>query len=133
MKSEKLSTFLRLISWISQFYIAAVLFQSMYYKLVETADWVYLFAELGLEPFGRWGVAIIELITGIILLIPSKAWIGAVLTMLLTGVAIILHSTVLGIDFRDDGGSQFYLSILLFSCATLVLFLRKGISSSVLK
>lgn len=126
MKSSKRSVTLLVLSWAAQLYVAGMLFQSMYYKFIEVADWVFLFAELGMEPFGRWSVAVIELIAALALLIPSKAWAGAVLTMLLTGVAIILHGTVLGIDFRDDGGSQFYLSILLFVGGALILFLRKG-------
>lgn len=127
MKSNKRSVTLLVLSWAVKLYVAIMLLQSMYYKIIEVADWVFLFAELGMEPYGRWVVAIYEFIAALLLLIPSKAWSGAVLTMSLTGVAIVLHSTVLGIDFRDDGGSQFYLSILLFVSGVLILYLRKGL------
>ncbi len=60
---------------------ALILVQTLYFKYSGTPESVYIFETLGLEPHGRIGSGIAELIAAILLLIPKTAWAGAGLSL----------------------------------------------------
>ena len=64
----------------------------------ETLVLVKKFAKLGVEWWGRIGTGIIELIIGLLLLIPATAFIGAFLESVLMIGAIFSHLLVIGIE-----------------------------------
>ena len=73
-----------------------------------------------MEPFGRIGSGVAELIAAILLLIPRTTWMGAVLGLGIISGAILSHLTILGIEVQNDGGTLFILAIIIFiSCAIL--------------
>ncbi len=118
------------ISWILRILAAIILLQTLYFKFTGAAESIELFTKLGVEPVGRIGIGIIELITGIALLIPRTVFIGAVLgTGIMLG-AILSHVFVLGISSNGDGGLLFLLAIVVLICSISLLFLHKtkGIS-----
>jgi uncharacterized membrane protein YphA (DoxX/SURF4 family) len=118
------------ISWILRILAAIILLQTLYFKFTGAAESIELFTKLGIEPIGRIGIGIIELITGIALLIPRTVFIGAVLgTGIMLG-AILSHVFVLGISSNGDGGLLFLLAIVVLICSISLLFLHKtkGIS-----
>lgn len=61
--------------------IAIILVQTLRYKFTAHPDSVYIFTKVGLEPYGRIAIGFIELISGILLLIPKTVWLGAGLTV----------------------------------------------------
>jgi len=71
-----------IISWVIKLIAVVILMQTLYFKFTGAEESVYLFSTLGVEPFGRIGSGIVELIASILLLIPSKAFYGAVLGFL---------------------------------------------------
>ena len=73
-----------------------------------------------MEPYGRIGTGIGELIAGILLLWPKKSHYGAFLSLGLISGAILMHLTILGIDVQNDGGKVFYLAIITFVCNLIV-------------
>jgi uncharacterized membrane protein YphA (DoxX/SURF4 family) len=101
-----------IISWILRIAAAAILLQTLYFKFTGHPESVELFTKLGVEPWGRIGTGVIELITGIILLIPATAFVGAFLGIGLMSGAILSHLTVIGIASKGDGGQLFMLAII---------------------
>ncbi len=116
-------------SWILQIVAAIILLQTLYFKFSGHPESVELFTKLGVEPWGRIGTGIIELIAGLLLLIPSTVFVGAFVGVGLMLGAILSHLTVIGIQSKGDGGELFMLAtIVLVCCTTLcVLHLQQGI------
>jgi uncharacterized membrane protein YphA (DoxX/SURF4 family) len=115
-----------IISWILRVIAAAILLQTLYFKLTANPESVELFTKLGVEPWGRIGTAIIELIAGILLLIPSTVFIGAFLGVGLMAGAIMSHLTVIGIESKGDGGQLFMLAIVVLICCLLLIIIHRA-------
>ncbi|MCB0400268.1 MAG: DoxX family protein [Winogradskyella sp.] len=115
MKSNKIILVLRIA-------VAIILIQTLRFKFTAHPDSVYIFETVGLEPYGRIGIGILELIAGILLLIPKTIWAGALLTIGLIGGAIMMHLTQLGIEVNGDGGVLFYTAIITFLLSVIILF-----------
>lgn len=102
--------------------VAIILIQTLRFKFTAHPDSVYIFETLGLEPYGRIGIGILELIAGLLLLFPKTVWAGAVLTLGLIGGAIMMHLTKLGIEVRGDKGVLFYTAIITFILTAVILY-----------
>jgi len=105
--------------------VAVILIQTLRFKFTAHEDSVYIFETVGLEPFGRIGIGIVELIAGILLLIPKTVWAGATITLGVIGGAIMMHLTQLGIEVRGDGGVLFYTAVVTFILSAIILFIHK--------
>ncbi len=114
-----------IISWILRIAAAAILLQTLYFKFTGHPESVELFTKLGVEPWGRIGTGVIELITGIILLIPATAFIGAFLGIGLMSGAILSHLTVIGIESKGDGGQLFMLAIIVIILCIAIVLIHK--------
>lgn len=101
--------------------ISVLLLQTLRYKFTAHPDSVYIFTKVGLEPFGRIGIGILELFPAVLILIPKTIWAGAFLTIGIICGAILMHLTILGIEINNDGGLLFYMaiSVLIFSLIVL--------------
>jgi uncharacterized membrane protein YphA (DoxX/SURF4 family) len=84
-------------AWLLQITVAIVIGASAIAKLVGNADTVMIFENLGMEPTGRYLIAILELTAALLLLIPFSAAWGAVLAWGLMSGALIAHLTKLGL------------------------------------
>lgn len=117
------------ISIVLRLVAAVILLQTLYFKFTAQPESVELFTKLGVEPWGRIGTGIIELVASILLLFPSTVIIGALLGMGLMGGAILSHLAVMGIESKGDGGQLFMLAIIVLLCCftTLILHKEKGI------
>lgn len=116
----------KVFSWIVRTIAAIILLQTLYFKFTAHPDSVYIFSTLGLEPWGRIGIGIAELITAILLLLPNMAGIGALLGMGLMAGAIFSHLTQLGISVNNDKGMLFGLAVAVFVCCLIVLYLHQN-------
>ena len=114
-----------IFSWALRIVAAVILLQTLYFKFTGHPESVDLFTKLGVEPWGRIGTGVIELITGILLLIPSTVFVGAVLGIGLMAGAILSHLTVIGIESKGDGGQLFMLAIIVTVCCLVILLLHK--------
>ncbi len=114
------------ISWVAQILAAVILLQTLFFKLSEAPESVYIFESVGMEPVGRIGSAIVEGIAGVLLLVPAFAWAGAVIALGVISGAIFFHLTSLGIVVMDDGGTLFILALIVFGASLAVLALRKS-------
>lgn len=102
--------------------VAVILIQTLRFKLTAHPDSVYIFTQVGLEPYGRIGIGIVELIAGILLLIPRTVWIGAGITAGVIGGAVMMHLTSLGIEVKGDGGALFYTAIFVLLASIILLY-----------
>ncbi len=114
-----------IISWLLRITAAVILLQTLYFKFTGHPESVALFTKLGVEPWGRFATGIIELLTGILLLIPATASIGALLGIGLMVGAIASHLTVIGIESQGDGGQLFMLAWIVLGCCLLTLWLHR--------
>ncbi|TWO30883.1 DoxX family protein [Seonamhaeicola sediminis] len=105
--------------------VAIILLQTLRFKFTAHPDSVYIFSKVGLEPLGRIIIGILELIAGVLLLIPKTVWVGATLSLVIIGGAIIIHFTKLGIEINNDGGTLFATAIITFLLSAMILFIHK--------
>src|SRR5262245_44656178 len=115
----------RVLSWILQLAVAAILFQTLFFKFSAAPESVYIFSKLGLEPWGRIGSGVVELVATILLLIPATVNLGALLALGVITGAIASHLTTLGIVVLDDGGLLFVLALIVFVGSAVILVLRR--------
>jgi uncharacterized membrane protein YphA (DoxX/SURF4 family) len=111
---------------------AVILLQTLYFKFSGHPESVELFTKLGVEPWGRIGTGIIELIASILLLLPSTVFIGAFLGIGLMSGAILSHLTVIGIESKGDGGQLFMLAVIVLTCCLIIAVLHKSQGLSLL-
>jgi len=115
-----------ILSWTLQFVSAAILFQTLFFKFTAADESVYIFKTLGMEPWGRIGSGVAELVACVLLLVPRTVPLGALIALGVISGAILSHLTKLGIVVEDDGGLLFALALTVFaSCATILIIRRR--------
>lgn len=115
-----------IISWVLQAVAAAILLQTLFFKFTGAPESVYIFTTLGMEPWGRIGSGVVELIASILLLTPRTVIFGAALGLGVIIGAIGSHLTKLGIVVQDDGGLLFTLACVVFASCAAILWLRRA-------
>ncbi|MDQ8205279.1 DoxX family protein [Pelagicoccus sp. SDUM812003] len=85
-----------LISWILRIVVALILGPAVYFKFSSADAAIQNFTTLGMEPSGRYIVAMLELITVLLLLTPQGVVWGAILGWGVMSGALIAHATELG-------------------------------------
>lgn len=115
------------VTWALRLVAAAILLQTLFFKFSGAEESVYIFSRVGLEPVGRIGSGIAELIAAVLLLIPSTVALGAALSVGVMSGALFFHLTLLGIEVKGDGGLLFGLAAVVFvsAFALLVIFRRQ--------
>lgn len=104
---------------------AVLLLQTLFFKFTGAEESVYIFSQLGVEPWGRIATGYMELIAAVLLLLPATIIPGALLAIGIMTGAIASHILKLGIVVQNDGGLLFvYACIVLFS-AIILLVLHK--------
>ena len=118
------------VLWALRVLPAVILLQTLFFKFSAAEESVYIFSTLGMEPWGRIGCGIVELVAALLLLYPKTSWLGASLGLGVMSGAIFFHLTRLGISVRNDGGLLFlYALIVFFSCACLLFIYRYEITN----
>lgn len=117
--------FKTITSWVLRIAAAIILLQTLYFKFSAHHESVMLFTKLGVEPWGRIGTGVIELITAALLLIPATVFVGAFIGIGLMVGAILSHIAVIGIESNGDGGQLFMLAIIVFLDCLLIMLLHK--------
>ena len=115
----------RTASWIFQIIAAAILFQTLFFKFTGAAESKHIFTVLGVEPWGRIGTGMVELVAGGLLLSGRHVVLGALLSLGLMSGAIFSHLTKLGVVVQDDGGLLFALAVTVFGASAIVVWLRR--------
>ena len=114
--------------WFLRLVAATIMLQTLFFKFSGAEESVYIFTKLGIEPWGRIGTGIIELIASILILYPRTTAFGAVIGIGVMAGAIFSHITKLGIVVMNDGGQLFIYAVLVFiSCALLFTIYRRQV------
>ena len=113
------------LSWVLRIIAAGIFLQTLFFKFTKSEESVYIFSTLGMEPFGRIGSGIAELIASVLILIPRTTVYGALLGLGIMAGAIASRVLVLGIEVKNDGGLLFGLAIVAFICCTILAYQRK--------
>ena len=119
MKTSIFTTIIKLIA-------VAILLQTLYFKFSGAEESVYIFTKLGIEPYGRIGSGIVELIASILILIPRTTLIGAILGLGTMFGAIFSHIFALGIVVKNDGGTLFALAVVTLVCCLLLIYQQRS-------
>ena len=114
-------------SWALRLIVAVILLQTLFFKFSAARESVYIFTTLGMEPWGRIGSGIFELVASILLVVPSTVTVGAAMALAATGSAILFHLTRLGIALTPvgDHGELFTLAIAVTICSIIVLLMHR--------
>jgi uncharacterized membrane protein YphA (DoxX/SURF4 family) len=119
--------------WLLRIIAALILLQTLFFKFSGAEESIYIFSSIGMEPWGRIGTGVLELIAALLILYPLTTAIGAALGMGLMAGAIFFHLTKLGIVVKDDGGLLFTYALVVFiSCAILLFVYRKDLMNFIL-
>ncbi len=113
--------------WILKILAAVILLQTLYFKFTAHPQSVQLFTTLGMEPWGRIGTGVAELIASILILIPRTTLLGALMGLGLMAGAIFFHLTKLGVNFGGDVVLFMYALIVFACCLALIIIYRKNI------
>jgi putative oxidoreductase len=114
-----------ILFWVARIIAALILLQTLFFKFTGAPESVELFTRLGVEPWGRVGTGMLELVTAVLILIPATVWLGAVLAIGLMSGAIASHILVIGV-VRDDGGQLFLYAVIVLVCALFSFWMSKS-------
>ncbi len=114
-----------ILFWAVRVVAALIMLQTLYFKFTGAEESIYIFTQVGMEPFGRIGVGVMELIASALILIPATVWAGAILALGLMGGAIMMHLTLLGIEVQGDGGYLFFLALTVAVCSAIAFWMSR--------
>jgi hypothetical protein len=112
--------------WIIKLIAVIILVQTLFFKFTAAEESVYIFTKLGVEPFGRIGSGVVELIASALILIPRTTLLGALLAMGTMMGALVSHLFVLGIEVQNDGGTLFALAIITLICCLILVYNQRN-------
>lgn len=110
--------------WIVRLLAALIMLQSLYFKFSGHEESIQLFTTLGMEPWGRIGTGMIELIASILILYPRTTGSGAALGLGMMSGAIFFHLTTLGLKYGGDYLLFIYALIASVCCLILLIIYR---------
>ena len=111
-------------SLVLRILVVLILGQTLPFKFLGAEESKMLFTQLGMEPWGRYGTGIAELIAIGLILYPRTIVYGAALSVGLMIGALGSHVQVLG--FSGDHGFLAAMATVALAAATTVLFLHRS-------
>lgn len=123
-----------ILPWIPRIIAAVIMLQTLYFKFTASPESVYIFSTLQIEPWGRIGTGVMELIASVLIIMPRTTAFGALIGLGLMGGALFFHLTKLGIEVQNDSGLLFIYALLVFiSCLILVIAFRNQLLHFIIK
>lgn len=118
---------------IGKLLMVVIVGQTLFFKFTGASESIYIFEQLGAEPYGRIGSGIVELLASILILIPRITLLGALLAFATMLGAIASHLFVLGIEVQNDGGTLFFLALITSVCSCYLIFHERNKIADLLK
>jgi putative oxidoreductase len=129
-----MKNFQPILFWGARILAAIIMAQTLYFKFTASEESVYIFTTVGMEPWGRIGIGVLELIASLLILIPSTVWLGSILAVGLMAGALGMHLTLLGIEVKGDGGQLFTYALIVTFCGIYAFWQsRKDIPAGIKK
>ncbi len=106
---------------------AVIMLQTLFFKFTGAQESIDLFTTIAGENEAamRIGTGVIELIASILLFIPKRTWLGALLAAGTMAGAVMSHLTILGIEHNGDGGALFMSAIITLIVSTILLLINR--------
>ena len=106
---------------------AVIMLQTLFFKFSGAQESIDLFTKIAGENEAamRIGTGVIELIASILLFIPKRTWLGALLGAGTMAGAVMSHLTILGIEHNGDGGVLFILAIITLIASTILIIINR--------
>src|SRR5690348_9022793 len=130
---QNLSRAQTVVSWALQLLVAGILLQTLFFKFSAAEESVFIFSSVGrflqlpgVEPWGRIGSGLVELIASLLLIVPATAALGAIVTIGVMAGALASHLLILGIEVKGDGGLLFALALTALVGSAIVLVIRRA-------
>ena len=120
---------LLVVFWLLRVFVGAMFLLAALPKLTGDPAAIDTFTTLGVEPWGRLATGAIEVLAGVLVLVPKTVLIGAVLVAVTMLGALGAHATKLG--FAGDAGGMAVLAALLLVAAIGVVFIALKLRGSV--
>ena len=112
-----------LLIWVLRVVAAVILLQTLFFKFSAAPESVALFTRLGMEPWGRIGTGILELIASILILYPrTTGWGSGLATGLMAGALYFHLNGTLGLKWYGDY-SLFIYALIVFICCVILTFI----------
>lgn len=119
----------KIVAWVLRMVAALIMLQTLFFKFTAAPESVYIFSKLGIEPWGRVGSGVMELLASVLILIPRTTVLGAGLAMGIMAGAVLSHFFILGISIQGDGGQLFiYAWLVLVSASVLFWMYRRQLA-----
>jgi uncharacterized membrane protein YphA (DoxX/SURF4 family) len=112
-------------TWILRLVAVCIMLMTLYFKFTAHPQSVRLFTELGMEPWGRIGTGVFELIASVLILFPRTTGFGAGMGAGLMAGAIFFHVTKLGLKFDGDY-ELFTMAAIAFVCCLILLVIFRN-------
>lgn len=114
-----------LLHIIPRIVVVFIIGQTLPFKYSGHPDSVWIFQQMGWEPWGRYLIAIIET-SAVILLLTRWYILGAIISLSLISAANFMHFTRLGFDVNGDGGFLFKMSIVVIISSLIIIIHWNG-------
>ncbi len=114
-----------IVSLVLRLVAAFIMLQTLYFKFTAQPESVYIFTQVGIEPWGRIATGVVELIASEMLLIPATVAIGELVALETMAGAIMSHVVILGIVVENDGGQLFIYALIVTLASIALLFIHR--------
>ncbi|TDO29022.1 DoxX family membrane protein [Sediminibacterium goheungense] len=111
--------------WILRIIASLIMLQTLYYKFSGSAESVYIFSQMNMEPWGRYATGIAELVASLLILYKPTTPFGAFFAAGIMSGALLSHVFVLGIEVMGDHGLLFLYALIVWVAAILLLWIEK--------
>ncbi len=113
------------LQWVLRLIAAIIMLQTLYFKFSGSEESVYIFTQMGIEPWGRYATGIAELIASILILYKPLTAFGSLMAVGIMSGALVSHILVLGIVVKDDNGLLFSYALIVWLASAILTWLNR--------
>ena len=113
------------LQWVLRLIAAIIMLQTLYFKFSGSEESVYIFTQMGIEPWGRYATGIAELIASILILYKPLTSFGSLMAIGIMSGALVSHILVLGIVVKDDSGLLFSYALIVWLASAILTWLNR--------
>lgn len=113
-----------LLSLLLRLVAAFIMLQTLYFKFTAQPESVYIFTKVGIEPWGRIGTGVAELVASVLMLVPGTIVIGSVMAAGIMLGALATHLFILGLEVQGDGGQLVIYAVIVLVASIALLFIH---------
>lgn len=114
-----------IIQWILRIIASLIMLQTLYYKFSGSAESVYIFSQMNMEPWGRYATGMAELVASLLILYKPTTAIGSFFAVGIMSGALLSHAFVLGVEVMEDHGLLFLYALIVWVAAILLLWIER--------